>query len=651
MGNVRATFRDLNTERDKNALPSGTSDIALNVVIDGTTLKGREGFGAWNTSGLVPLNAALATFSDGVTYMVIKATDGFLYWMLVDSTPSDNTWTKITDKFVGHDKTDRGWFYFWADRLYFSDRNGVTKWYGPTPAVWKAGIGMAEKPKVEAAATGGKEGYYHVAATWLNTATNEEGLLSLASEGALTYLSEGNGALTIEGTEWTALGANTDYEYDQIRIYCTLGNTEFMGLGDGTEVNSGRFYLDYTRTKGANFGTAPAIGKPDFAQDRRTRIENTGTEPIGSRTGFFNGGRAVYMDVYPSGTSTPGQFVYSLPDIPTMIPLRQLYGYDAAYDDTTTFFPRPYEGHGSAPLGGAVTGCGAVGSAFVVFTPTQTFWLLPSRSGALQPVIAHRSQGCMSECGCVTTPNAVHALGNISWLRVARGGMQNIARYRFTPTLKEIPAGQRAKSVSASFSDRDEIWMAVVKSGGTKATRILIWDEGRQGLTTIFEPANLGSAGIVAMCELSTPDHEPQMLIVLDNGKILNYPDGTFLDGSSDAYACTWRGYFAQEKRHQWQRLCKIHLHMGDNNGSGIPADVGISLESVGLRTSGQDLTASQVNPVTKKVTKQDEVDHSGVEFNPNANGNLFRIQISSSTDQGAAWEVVDMILDINKVE
>ena len=447
---------------------------------------------------------------------------------------------------------------------------------------------------------------------------------------------------------------NANYEFDRVQLYCSLGNTEMVGLGSGEEVFSYRAYLDYTRTNtGSGFGSAPNIGKADAAQDYRTRPENNGTAPVGSRTGYFNGGRAVYLDVYPLGTSEPGMILYSLPNIPTMLPLQLVYTHSgsASYDDSMIFFPRPYEGQSMSGLGGTVTGCGAVGERFVAFTRTQTYWLLPSPSGALLPVIASNAQGCMSDQGSVTTPAAVHALGNTSWMRVASGGMQNIARYRFTPTLEEIPIAQRTKTVAASYSHRDEIWMAVVKAGGTKATRILIWDEGRGGLMSMFDPANLGTAGIVAMQELSTVDHAPQMLIFLDDGNILNYPDGTFLDGAAETYACTWRGYFAQEKRHQWQHLEVIHLHMGDNNGAGGPADSGITLEAVGLRTSGLSLGGASISAVSKTVTPQDEVDHSGIEFDPNTDGNMFRIQISSTADQGAAWSVADLILDVEKVE
>lgn len=653
MADWRATWRAVNTERDKNALPSGTSDIALNVVIDGTELMGRQGFGAWNTwlsdNSKTVLNAAIVTFANGATYVVVKLTDGFLWFTLVDSDPSNNTFTKITDKFGGHNTSDRGWFYFWADRLFYSDRVGVTKWYGPTPSVWKAGLPIGATPAVDTSGgKGGKEGYYHVYSALFNTKTQEEGLISLPSAGTLTNLSEGDGGLQVDGTTWTAITVDTDYEFDEVRMYCTMGNTEFMPLGDGVEVFSHRVYLEYVDQ--LSFGSAPNLGKPDWAQDQRSRPENTGTQPPGSRTGYFNGGRAVYLDVYSGATALPGVINYSLPTIPTMIPTKLFIGFAGTYDDTTVFFPRPYDGITASGLGGGVTACGAVGDTFVAFTPTQTYWLVPSQSGALQPVIANDAQGCMSERGAVTIPGAVHALGSASWLRASKSGLQNIARYRFTDTLEEIPIAQRTKSVAAHYSHRNEVWMAVVKAGGTKAARILIWDESRGGLMTMFDPANLGDAGIVAMKELSTVDHEPQMLVFLDDGNILNYPDGTFLDGASTKYACEWQGYFAQEKRHQHQHLDNIQIHMGENNGDGDPDDNGITLEAVGLRTSGQDLSASGVTAISKIVTKQDEVDHSGVEFDPNQHGHLFRIKISSTADQGAAWRVADMILSVQKV-
>ncbi|HUX00263.1 MAG TPA: hypothetical protein VMY35_04720 [Phycisphaerae bacterium] len=646
MGQLKATFRDLNTERDKNALPSGTSDVAVNVVIDGTELKGRQGFGLWSNtatnglSGKTVLNGTVVTFANGYTYVVVKCTDGKLYQVKVDATPGD-AFAAIVDKFSNHNTADRGWFYFWADRLYYSDRKGVSKWH-PTAGTWKAGIGQGAYPTVTASATGGKEGYYHVYSTMANSVTKEEGLLSLPSGGVATYLSEGNGALTVDGTRWTAMSVNANYEFNEVRIYCTLGNTEFNGLGAGVEVFSSRAYLDFTRLL-ADFATPPEIGKPDWAQDRRTRCENKGTEPVGSRTGYFNGGRALYLDVYPGGTSAPGQFLYSLPDIPTMLPLGQIHGYSGSYSDTTTFVPRPYEGHGVTGLGGAVTGCGAVGSTFVAFTTTQTYWFLPSQSGALRPVIASEAQGCMSDQGCVTIPGSVHALGNTSWVRATRDGLLNIARYRFTPTLEEIPIAYRTKSVAAHYSHRNEVWMAVVQSGGTKATRILIWDESRGGLMTMFEPANLSTAGIVAMKELSTPDHAPQMLIFLDNGSILNYPDGTYLDGTATAYACEWQGYFSQERRHQHQRLVNVHMHMGTNAG-------GITLEVGGLRTSGQNLTTTGYSLVSKTITTANDVDVSGVDFDPHMDGNLFRVNISSSEAQTAEWEVSDMVIDVQKV-
>ena len=636
MPHLRATFRDLNTERNANVLPSGTAEESLNVVIDGTTLRGREGFATFDSGpGHAILNMFVAKFANGETWVVCKCTDGKLYAKEFDPTPG--SWSAIVDKWSGHHASDRGWFQMWADRMYFSDRNGVTKWH-PDDGTWKAGILPPPTPAVEVATPGGKEGYYHVYCTRVNSKTKEESVLSLMSNGVTTMLSEGYGGIDITAGSWTSVttGSAND-EFDRIHVYCSLGNTEYIGLGDGLEQFSYRAYLEFVITKSGTWPGAPGLAKADFAQDRSSRCTNSGVPAPGSRTGFYNGQRAVYLDVYPGGVSWPGAAMFSLSGMPSMVPTLNIYSHSGTIDDMTLIRPRPWEGVVWCGFSGPITGCGAVGDKFLVFTRTETWWLLPSSDGRLHPVLADQAHGAMSDRAVVTTGAAVHALANNAWLRASRAGIENIARHRFTPTIEAIPAAYRTASVAGKYTHRDEVWMAIVPNEDeTKANRILIWDEARNGMMGIFEPANIGSAGITAMCELSSASHAPQMLIALDSGAILNYPEAdSYLDGTT-AYPCRWRGHFGQERRHEDQHLQSIDVHMGTNVGA-------VTLKAVGLRTAGQGTEAK-----AKLIEAENAVDRSGMEFDPYCDGNLFQIEISSDIDASANWSVEDMILRLH---
>ena len=573
MANLKVEFRGLNSDLYGNATPSGTCISTLNTIVKGnTTLEGRQSFNVYDadssTLGNI-LNMFVASFASGVTYLVTKRSDGKLYHQQVYPTKA-SVWLLIKNRHASnlHSTTDRGFFYMWADRMYYFDRIGGTKWDGTSASttgtgVYKAGMECPKAPTIEAASGGGKDGWYHVACTLVNTKTGAESVMQgMQTGGAVnTRISSATGGINI--TNWRGAAntyvidtGNLNFEFDQVGVYCSLGNTERAGTGNGVEQFSYQMYREVVVPK--TYGTTSWSGlyRMDAIIQNRLMATNHGGAPPGALFGSFNGSRAVYFEVYPKSSYSPtlavfgantlasGVAMYSKAGFPTMVPQDQRYDIAGAGNDYQIIEPQGGANEISTGINGKVTGCGHVGSRFVVFTSSATYSMAMSDTGKMRVLPADLSHGAVGYGPVVQTPRSLHALGSESWLRVSSDGMRDVANDQFSSTLALIPSASRTVSVGGYYGHRNEVWFAVAKAGGTasKAQRILVYDDTRQALVSIFEPANLGTTGIKAMCELSTPTTAPVMLVAMDDGVILTYPGDDVLDGASSTYACHWQG-------------------------------------------------------------------------------------------------------------
>lgn len=626
MATIKAQFGALNTEADPNVLPSGTADISLNVVRNGSQIEGRAGFDIFYTPDVEGpaesiLNLFVAKFADGTIYLVAKRTDGFLYQ--VQRYPTDaGVWTKIINKQSEtgrHSLSDRGWFFMWANRVYYFDSVGGTKWW-PT-GTYKAGLGMPPRPGIARASGGGKEGIYHVYAAMKNALTNEIGQVSPPAAATDTFLSatgeeppQIGGALYI--TNWSTVKASTDYEYDSIIFYCTKGDTEYVALGTGMPVYSQVAYED---TISPVTGSTPGLATPDHVLASRMPFTNAGGEPPASKIGCCNGSRAVYL-----GLATAGRCEYSLPRWPLAVPRQVTY---AGGTNLSTFYPRPWEGVLLSGFDGPAMAVGSVGESFIVFTGNSTWRLSPTPEGRLHPTVVNRTIGCLSGGGAVTALSGVHALGNAAWTLTHQQEQVNLAYQNFTPTLVAIPVANRQYTVGGYYSYKRQIWMAVKTATGTD---ILIWDEALRGLASIFRPANLTTVRVTAMVEYSTPAQGPIMLLALSDGKILSWPGAAYNDNGT-GYACQWRGYFGQERRDRTEYLIRLDTHMRAN-ASGI---------TIGMTPM---MTANEANAseVTKTVAAAALVDQSAVEY-ARTQGSMYRVSITSVSG-AAGWSIAEMV-------
>ena len=682
MPTIKAQFRGLQEELPASNSPSGTCLDTLNTVIDGnSTLSGRLGFDVYDNNvgshGNI-LNMFIATFSDGSVYIITKrivsgtsgTPDKGQLWQR-KLYPTTATWTVIQDLWpAGHSTTERGWFYMWADRVYYVDSKGGTKWHpSRTTISWKAGIENSLSPLLTTANGGGKEGYYHVAVTHKNTKTGEESVTSGMQTGgeAETRLSSENGGMAI--SNWQGLGAGVSdliwdlaFEFDAHNVYCTLGNTERIGLGDGVAQYSYQLYLEEVVRTAKIWPMAIFNGlfRMDQIMASRPMLSNKGGQPPGAKYGCWNGSQAIYLEVYPkakwsalgtfltAGVKAPGVMMYSVPGFPAMVPqehIETIPGGDGI--DKKNVVPSGGSHEIASGIQGLVTGCGYVGGSFVAFTNSSTYLMTPNSSGNMKPQLADSTHGAIGYCPVVSTGSAVHAVGKDGWLRIGEG-IQNIAYQQFTPTMQAIPDGGISATVGGYYSHRNEVWFAVAKAGGTKAQRILIWDEQKQELVAKFDPANLSTAGIKAMVELSHPTQSPIMLIALDTGVILSWPGSAYTDGST-AYACNWRGLFGQEKRADMLTFEQILSSM-----ESVPA-AGITLTVAGVQTAATAATATGVSKTIPKASvepKETRLDTGvAMTFDASAHGRMFAVEYSSTTDQGADWKVGDTIIKINETK
>lgn len=662
--------------------PDGICLDTLNVTIDGNSvLGGRLGFDVFNnniTSLGKILNMFVAAFSNGEVFVVTKRSDGKLYHWEVYPTAATG-WTEIQNKWAGnlHSTADRGWFYMWADRMYYFDRIGGTKWDGTDASqagagVWKAGIENSTGPLLAAIGGGGKDGHYHVTTTNFNTKTGEESVCSGPQSPAReSRLSDAKGGIQI--TNWTAASAgitdttaDLNFEFNAHKVYCSLGNTERMGSGAGVEQFSYLFYLeDWVLT--SNDATYSGIFRMDANIVRKPIHNYQGGQPPGARFGCWNGSQAVYLEVYPkakgsvlvssfgAATLAPGIMMYSIPGFPAMVP--QIVVYDIGGVDTDRDNIVPTGGTHEIPtsINGLITGCGALGGSFLVFTNSSTYVLTPDSSGNMSPALADPVHGAIGWNPVVSTGSSVHAFGKDTWLRISSGGIQNAAHEAFTPTMQAIPntAAGVAATVGGYYSHRNQVWFAVAKTGGTagKAQRILIFDEGQRGLVGKYDPANLSTAGIMAMVELSHPLQAPIMLVALDTGVILSWPGSGHTDlvtgGDAQSYACNHRVLVGQSKRGDRLKMDRIRTSM-----ELVPA-AGVTLGVAGVQNAAQAkavTTVTKLIPIATNAPLETRLDSgAAVDFDPKANGRMFAVEYSSTAQQGADWKVGDVIMEITR--
>ena len=627
---IKGQFGPINSDLDVHDLPSGTCRTCLNTDLDGNTLKGRIGFDYYN---IVPnsrtiLNSFTCTFANGNTYFVVKATTGSLYYLQIGG-----SWGTINDKWSGHNTGDRGWFFFHGDRLYYFDSDGGTKWH-PVDGTWKAGIGM---PTVKAflsipgAPSGGsKDGFYFATSAGRNSVTGEIGMAAdlYNSKGAINGgINIGSGAAT---GSTPPMPSTVNYEWDELWMFCSSGQANDYNYN----------WRDLALEKVGT--TAPGNDVPLLGDNGHRQLDepchNAGGEPPGATIGAYNGNRAVY-----GGVSDSEIIWYSLPGQPTMVPKEYIYD---TVNSKIKVRPRPWEGKLAFGINGKPTAISAVGERFVVYTETQTFWLVPMGDGRLRAVLADSAHGASALGAVVQTPNGTYALGVNSLTLASQRGVTNLARYRFRTILEDIPSAYIHLAVGGYSAHRGEVWFAVPKSGATVANRVLIFDEERGTLTGIWEPANLESLGIVAINELTTTKAEPIMLLTRSDGVILSWPNSTYTDDTGDAvtvdYATNWTGYFAVENRANDLFLNRITAHMRANAG-------GLTATIAGYRTA----TEADVTEGTFEIptTSANTAEHLQTEFDPNLDGNLFYVKFDSTTDQDPNWGIAELILDLERTD
>ena len=680
MAKLKAQFRPIQEELPASNSPDGICLDTLNTVTDGNSvLGGRKGFDAFdlNTGAFGEiLNMFVATFSDGDVYLITKRVDGKLYQMKQYPVAA-SVWTAIADKWSNHSTTDRGWFYMYADRMVYVDRKGGTKWYphatdADAGTTYKAGIEATVSPTIAAESGGGKEGYYHLGYANVNQRTGEESDMMGLQGNVETRLSPATGG-GINITNWKNSGAgiadktsDQNYEYDALRLYCTLGNTEHSGLGAGSEQFSYQLFQEVLVLKSVAGATFAPVYRTDQIISRNPQLANRGGQPPGSLYGCYNGSQAIYLKVYPKAKDSPtltnlGNFtteapdilMYSVPGYPQSVP--QVRTYDiGGINDRKNFVPRGGAHEIPSSISGLITGCGSIGNSFIVFTNSSTYSMSPNAQGHMRPRIADSAHGAIGANPVVSTGSSVHAFGKDTWLRIGSGGIQNVAHETFTPTMQEIPDAGITATVGGYYSHKNQVWFAVAKTGGTaaKAQRILIFDEGLGGLVSKFDPGNLGTAGVSAMIELSHPKQTPVMLVALDTGVILKWPGTNYTDAATDggsavAYACNWRGLFGQSKRGDRLKMSKIRTSMETTPAAGV------TLRVAGIQNAAQAAAATgttKLIPIATNEPAETRLDTgAAVDFDPNANGRMFAVEYLSTAQQGADWKVGDVIMEITR--
>lgn len=629
---TRQPFKGINTDVHPSRLVSGQADIALNVVIEDGTLSKRAGFASFVTavnSTVGILNMHVARFADGDTYVVVKGNDGILYHK--KSTAS--TFTAITTGWT-HNSSDRGWFFEWADRLHYFDRAGGSRW---NPDV---NSGTAYKAGMPAPATGGtatttngglKRGAYHFFYTWINTTTTEEGELSPASGWYLLQPGANGGMYT------TCATLPTDYEVNSVAWYCSPGNTEaWQGPAIPWEVLSYKAFKELTGS--TNHTT---LIRADQGLSERDRWTNAGGEPPGCQIGLFTGTRAVYGRIYVSAAIVPDKVVYSIPRFPTSVP-KKVYRVTALSMGTLTnydyrdLYPYPWVGEMYGGISGGAVAMAYGAGVMAAFGQTETYVLSTYDDGRIGAVPLSATKGCVSSSACIGTPDGVHAIGLNCWQRVTGKSIQDIADGRFSTTLAEIPVAYQSLTVMGFYAARNQVWAAVVKTGGTVAQRILIYDVETKDLVA-FDPACLAAGeGITAMVEYAYTGAAPTMLIGTSAGRILQYPVGSV--DVATGYACQWRGYFGTEQAGADQTLATFVIHTGGNCASNV---------TLGLRAMNN--TGATITQETLALAVDNGVDRIAADDFARFRGQVFQVEFASTAAVTTQWSIKDSFFVFNQ--
>lgn len=302
MAELRTQFRGLWTEPYPGRTPSGAADLALNVTIDDGDLAKREGFAKYeadvNGSANAVRNIFVVPLGNGDVYVICKCADGKL-WRRKAYATAASSFSELTTEWT-HNSTDRGWGFTWADRWHYFDRIGGSRWNPDARAkAYRAGMRRPSVgPTLSAAAGGEKQGRYHVHIAYRKEATRETGVISAPQTGGSYPLAcsivTDTGGITI--SNWSSIqAADTQYEWDQIVVFCTKGDTEYDARGSGVELFSYQCYEEAIKYK-----TQSAVGlnKHDRILTTCPMNRNAGGEPPGAQIGCYDGRRAIYGGIY-----------------------------------------------------------------------------------------------------------------------------------------------------------------------------------------------------------------------------------------------------------------------------------------------------------------------------------------------------------------
>lgn len=618
-------FGGLNTDVSPNHLPSGSADIALNVVVEKGDVKKRAGFASWGTAASSVKGMWQVRFGDGDVYVVIKCANAKLYQRKVY--PSDaGSFTEISTEQT-HNGSDIGWAFMWYDRWHYFDRGGGSRWNPDKNSgkAYKAGMPRCSVGATPAAAAGtsknaGLHGKYRVVPAFRFSETREEGQYAgpqaVAIQCALNSPDDSSG---MSITNWSSIKGAAEvakYEIDQVHFYVSKGHSEYVPRGDGYEAFPHKYYDGSIVAISA--GSA-SVNKGDHISDVTSRATNAGGEPPPSTVGCYTGVRAIYGNIYSGASLVPGKVMYSIPNYPTSVPQDHTYTQGG---DSKTVEPDPWRGESYIPF--SPTEMLYAGGRVIAFTPTEAWALASYSDGRIFTKRVHASAGCAGQGAACVAGNEIHAMGYNKWTVIGDGAYE-LSHRRFRATLDDIGAANYGAVRMAYYSYEDQVWAA---AGDT----IYIWDRRAGALSgglptgalVVFEPANI-SGTITAMCELSYPGQLPVMLVA--NGtSIYKYPSGTTDSGSG--FVAQWRGYFGQERINRDQKVESMRVFAGAN------CDGNVTLKWRAMRTA--DETRDQY---TKVLSKDNNWEGCMVQLNE-WNSNLYQVEFYSAASVTAQWTI-----------
>lgn len=618
-------FGGLNTDVSPNHLPSGTADIALNVVVEKGDLKKRGGFASWGTTAAAVKGMWQVRFGSGVVYIVIKCADAKLYQRQVSPSLASG-FTAITTEQT-HNASDIGWAFMWYDRFHYFDRGGGSRW-NPTKnsgKAYKAGMPRCATGATLAAAAGttrnaGLQGKYRVVGTYRFSETEEEGQFSGPQATSVQCaLNDPDDSSGLSISNWGTIKAHTDvakYEIDQAHFYQSKGHTEYVPRGAGYEAYPHKYYDGAIVLISAS---TASVNKGDHIADVTSRATNAGGEPPASTVGCYTGVRAIYGNIYASSTLAPGKIMYSIPNYPTSVPQNYTYVVNG---DSKTVEPDPWQGVSYIPF--SPTEMLYAGGRVIAFTPTETWALASYSDGRIFAKRISDSTGCAAAGAACVAGNAIHAMGYNKW-SIIGDGITELSHRRFRATLDDIGASSYGGVRMAYYSYEDQVWAAA-------GTTIYVWDrragvlggDGRPaGALVTFTPAGIGT--ITAMCELSYSGQLPVMLVAAGT-TIYEYPSGT--SDAGGGFVAQWRGYFGQERINRDQKVERMNVLCGSN------CDGNVTLKWRAMRTA--DETRDQY---IKVLAKDNNWEGCMVQLGE-WNANLYQVEFYSAAAVTAQWTI-----------